>query len=252
MKEMMMSQRNLVLGSVASLALVGGMLAAAPGYGQALPRYPTPDEQAQTQALNAEQASTPATTTTVAANPADPGSSAVIAQNSAAQAQYNAQLKDYRDRADARLKDYQDKTSAYQKQKQDYDTLLDRYEQEHSGAAALIVTPPAAEVVVAPPEDDLVETAPATVIAHDRLVNFDDLRDPERELAGVPVEDRAGYLVGHFRHLTYQDNSEEAVITLHNNKTVVLDDEHLRFDPVNDVVVADLTFNELNSMPARF
>jgi hypothetical protein len=35
-----------------------------------------------------------------------------------------------------------------------------------------------------------------------------------------------GYLVGHFRHLTYQDGSEEAVITLHNNKTVVLDDEH--------------------------
>jgi hypothetical protein len=27
---------------------------------------------------------------------------------------------------------------------------------------------------------------------------------------------------------------------------------HLRFDPVNDVVVADLSFNELNSIPARF
>jgi hypothetical protein len=112
------------------------------------------------------------------------------------------------------------------------------------------VTPPAAEVVVTPPEEDV--TAPATVIVHDRLVNFDELRDPDRELAGVPVEDRAGYLVGHFRHLTFEDGSEEAVITLRNNKTVVLDDEHLRFDPVNDVVVADLTFNELNSMPARF
>jgi hypothetical protein len=251
-KEMMMSQRNFVLGSVASLALAGGMLAALPGYGQALPRYPTPDEQAQTQALNAEQASAAATTTViVAANPADPDSSAVIAQTSAAQAQYDAQLKDYRDRADARLRDYQDKTSAYEKQKRDYDTLLDRYEQDHSGTA-VVVAPPAAEVVVAPPDEDVVVTAPATVIAHDRLVNFDDLRDPDRELAGVPVEDRAGYLVGHFRHLTYQGGSEEAVITLHNNKTVVLDDEHLRFDPVNDVVVADLSFNELNSMPARF
>jgi hypothetical protein len=247
MKEMMMSQRKLVLGSVASLALAGGMFAALPGYGQALPRYPTPDEQAQTQALNAEQAAAPATT--LAANPMDSGSSAVIAQNSAAQAQYDAQLKDYRDRADARLKDYQDKTSAYEKQKQDYDTLLDRYQQEHSGTA-VVVTPPAAEVVVTPPEEDV--TAPATVIVHDRLVNFDELRDPDRELAGVPVEDRAGYLVGHFRHLTYEDGSEEAVITLHNNKTVVLDDEHLRFDPVNDVVVADLSLNELNGMPARF
>jgi hypothetical protein len=87
---------------------------------------------------------------------------------------------------------------------------------------------------------------------HDRLVNFDELRDPDRELAGVPVEDRLGHLAGHFRHLTYEGGPEEALIMLRNNKSVVLDDEHLRFDPVNDVVVADLSFDELNSMPARF
>lgn len=167
-----MSQRNFVLGSVASLALAGGMLAAAPGYGQALPRYPTPDEQAQTQALNAEQASAAAATTViVAANPPDPDSSAVIVQNSAAQAQYDAQLKDYRDRADARLRDYQDKTSAYEKQRRDYDTLLDRYEQDHSGTA-VVVAPPAAELVVAPPDEDVVVTALATVIAHDRAISW--------------------------------------------------------------------------------
>ncbi len=228
-----MSQRNLILGNVASLALAGGLLAAVPGYAQSLPRYPTADEQAQTEALNAEQASAPTTTT-------------VIAQNSAAQAQYDAQLKDYRDRADARLEEYQERTSAYDKQKQDYQTLLNDYAEDHP-APVVVVTPPTAEVVVAPPVG-----APATVIVHDRLVNFDELRDPDRELAGAPVEDRAGYLVGHFGHITYQDGPEEAVITLRNNKTVVLDDEHLRFDPVNDVVVADLNFNELNSMPARF
>jgi hypothetical protein len=238
MKEMTMSQRNLVLGSVASLALTGAILAIAPGYAQSLPRYPTPDEQAQTEALNAEQASAPSTTT-------------VIVPNSAAQAQYDAQLKDYRDRADARLKEYQEKTGAYEKQKQDYETLLNRYEDEHS-ATAVVVTPPAAEVIVAPPKGEVVVTAPASVIVHDRLVNFDELRDPDRELAGVPVEDRAGYLVGHFRHMTYEERTEGAVITLRNNKTVVVDDEHLRFDPVNDVVVADLSLNELNSMPARF
>lgn len=55
--------------------------------------------------------------------------------------------------------------------------------------------------------------------------------NPDRELAGAPVEDPAGHLVGHFRHLTYQDGPEEAVILLRNNKTVVLDDEHLRFGP---------------------
>jgi hypothetical protein len=242
-----MSQPNLILGSLASLALSGGLLAAAPGYAQSLPRYPTPDEQAQTEALNAQQASAPTTTTViVAANPTDPGYSAAIAQNSAAQAQYDAQLKDYRDRADARLKEYQERTSAYDKQKQDYEALLNDYADDHP-APAVVVTPPADQVVVVPPEG-----APATVIVHDRLVNFDELRDPDRELAGAPVEDRTGYLVGHFGHITYQDGPEEAVITLRNNKTVVLDDEHLRFDPVNDVVVADLSFNELNSMPARF
>jgi len=58
------------------------MLAVAPGYAQSLPRYPTPDEQAQTEALNAQQASVPATTTViVAANPTDPGYSAAIAQH---------------------------------------------------------------------------------------------------------------------------------------------------------------------------
>lgn len=232
-----MSQRNLVLGSVASFALAGAILAAAPGYAQSLPREPTPAEQAQTDALNAAQATAPTTTTVI-----NPGYNAAIAQNGAAQAQYDAQLKDYRDRADARLKDYQERTGAYDKQKQDYDTLLDRY-----SGTAVVVTPPAAEVVVIPPEEEV-----ATVIVHDRLINFDDLRDPDRELAGAPVEDRAGYLVGHFRHLTYEGGPEEALITLRNNKSVVLDDEHLRFDPVNRVVVADLSFNELNSMPARF
>jgi hypothetical protein len=240
-----MSQRNLVLGSVASLALAGAMIAAAPGYAQSLPRYPTPAEQAQTEALNAEQASAPTTTTViVAANAVDPGYNAAIAQHSAVQSQYDAQLKDY-----------QDKANAYEKQKQDYQQRLEGYQGEHSlyraqasdyiedEHAAIVVAPPAAEVVVAPP---------ATVVVHERLVNFDDVRDPDRELAGAPVEDLAGYMVGHFRHLTFQDGREEAVITLHNNKTVVLDDEHLRFDPIKDVVVADLSFNELNRLPARF
>jgi len=253
---MIMSQRNLFLGSVASLVLAGAMIAAAPGYAQSLPRYPTPAEQAQTEALNEEQATAPTTTTViVAANTIDPSYDTAIAQQSAAQSQYDAQLKDYQERA-----------NAYEKQKQDYQQKLEGYQGEHSlyraqasdymedeheydlataegPAAAVVVTPPAAEVIVAPPP---------TVVVHERLVDFDDLRDPDRELAGAPVEDRAGYMVGHFRHMTLQDGREEAVITLHNNKTVVLDDEHLRFDPIKDVVVADLSFNELNRLPARF
>lgn len=250
-----MSQRNLLLGRVASLALAGAMLAVVPGYAQSLPRYPTPDEQAQTEALNAQQAAAPATTTViVAANPTDPGYSAAIVQHNAAQSQYDAQLKDY-----------QDKSNSYEKQKQDYQAQIEGYKGEHTlyrsqasdyaedeHAYDVVTGEAPATVVVAPPAAAVVAVPPATVIVHDRLVDFDDLRDPDREIAGAPVEDRAGYLVGHFRHMTYQDGTEEAVITLHNNKTVVLDDEHLRFDPVNEVVVADLSYNELNSMPARF
>ncbi|HMI97903.1 MAG TPA: hypothetical protein VK479_15435 [Micropepsaceae bacterium] len=231
-----MSQRNLVLGSVASLALASALLAVAPGYAQSLPRYPTAAEEAQTDALNAQQASAPATTAViVAANP-DSGYSAAIAQQSAAQSQYNAQLQDYQDRA-----------SAYEKQKQDYQAQVESYKGEHT-----LYRAQASDYAEDEHEYDRATAPPATVIVHDGLVDFDDLRDPDSELAGLPIEDRAGYLVGHFRHMTHQDGREEAVITLHNNKSVVLDDEHLRFDPVKDVVVADLSFNELNSMPARF
>jgi len=106
-----------------------------------------------------------------------------------------------------------------------------------------VVAPPASEVILAPP---------ATVVVHERLISFNDVRDPDSELAGAPVEDAGGYLVGHFRHMTYQDGADEAVITLHNNKSVVVHEQHLRFDPVKDVVVADLGFNELNRLPARF
>src|SRR5258708_5379758 len=167
-----MSQRNLILGSVASLALSGGLLAAVPGYAQSLPRYPTPDEQTQTEAVNAQQASAATTTNViVASNPTDPGYSAAIAQNSAAQAQYDAQLKDYRDRADARLKEYQEKTTTYDKQKQDYQALLDKYQNEQA-AAAVVITPPAAEVVVGPADRDVVVTAPAGVTVHGLLINF--------------------------------------------------------------------------------
>jgi hypothetical protein len=80
-----------------------------------------------------------------------------------------------------------------------------------------------------------------------------DVRNPDREIAGLPVADRGGVVVGHFRHMTYQDGGRErAVITLNNNKTIAVADDHLRLDPDRDTVVADLTYDELNSMPARF
>jgi len=238
-----MLPRNLVLGSVASLALVSVALAVAPAGAQSLPRYPTPAEEAQTQVLNAAQASAPETTTTVIVAADDPAYTAAVAQHSAAQSQYDAQLKEY-----------QDKASAYEKQKQDYQRQIEGYQGEHTlyRAQASDYADDEHAVVVAPSSSAVIVAPPATVVVHESLVDFRDLRDPDRELAGAPVEDRAGYLVGHFRHMTYQDGTVEAVITLHNNKSVVVDDDHLRFDPVKDVVVADLGFNELNRLPARF
>lgn len=245
-----MSRRNLALGSAASFALAGAVLCAVPSYAQY--RYSTPAEEAQTQTLNAQQATAP--TTVVVATSTEPGYDAAIAEHSAAQSQYDAQLKDYRD-----------KVGAYEKQKQDYQQQLEGYNGEHSvyraessNYAADLADPPVA--VVGPPV--VVETPPAavvaappatTVIIHDRLIDLHDVRDPDRELAGAPVEDRAGLLAGHVLHMTNQDGTEAAVIDLRDrNKKIVLRGEHLRFDPDADVVVADLSLDELNSMPARF
>ena len=239
-----MLQRNFVIGSVAGLALAGTVLAVAPGFAQSLPRYPTPAEEAQTDALNAEQASAPAAMTVIVAANTDPSYSAAIAQHNAAQSQYDAQLKDY-----------QDKASAYERQKQDYQAQIEGYKDEHAlyHAQASDYAEDEHEYDVATGEAPAaVVVVPPARIVHERLIDFDNVRDPDRELAGAPVEDPAGYLIGHFRHMTYQDGTEEAVIMLHNNKAVVVDDQHLRFDPVKDVVVADLTFNELNRLPARF
>ena len=63
------------------------------------------------------------------------------------------------------------------------------------------------------------------------LVRIEDLSDPDQALCGLPIEDRAGYGVGNFGHLTFQDGGqEEAVITLRNNESVAVDDDHRRFD----------------------
>jgi len=75
----------------------------------------------------------------------------------------------------------------------------------------------------------------------------------ERDIAGLPVADRGGLVVGHFSRMTYQDGGrQKAVITLNNNKTVAVTDDHVRLDPDRNMVVADLTYDELSSMPARF
>jgi len=236
-----MKNRNLVLGSVASFALAGAVVMTAPSFAQQTPRESTPAERAATELLNAQQASQPDVVVAVRADdrvPADVAAyNAQVAQaNAQAQTQYNAQLKDY-----------QDKKGAYDAQTQRYQQQLGAYNEQLENPPPVIVE-----------EHHVVVEHPAVVTVEPGfpgrpLVDLNDLDNPDREIGGFPVADRAGYVVGHFRHMTYQDEGRlKAVITLNNNKTVAVTEDHLRLDPDRDRVVADLTYDELNNMPARF
>jgi hypothetical protein len=234
-----MKNHNLVLGSVASFAVAGALLTAAPSFAQGYPRESTPAERAATESLNAQQASQPDVVVAVRTDdrvPADIAAyNAQVAQaNANAQAQYNAQLKDY-----------QDKKSAYDAQAQTYQQRLGDYQDQ-------LANPP---VVVE--EHHVIVDEPAVVTVEPPfpgrpLLDLNDLDNPS-SIGGLPVADRAGVVVGHFRNMTYQDEGRpKGVITLNNNKMVAVGDEHLRLDPDRDTVVADLTYDELNNMPARF
>jgi hypothetical protein len=116
-----------------------------------------------------------------------------------------------------------------------------------------VIERPLGETVVAtntvPASDEWVTIYPH----HERLVVFQTVSNPDVALRGTPVMDRSGNMVGTFQHMTLQDSGRpEALITLSDNKTVAVADQHLRFDPMARVVVADLSFGQMDSMPARF
>jgi hypothetical protein len=240
-----MKHRNLALGRVAIFATAAAFVAA-PCFAQSSARYSTPQEQAQTQNLNAQQASEPGFI--VPAQSSTPGpSNADVAAYNASVAEANAQAQA---RYQAQLKDYQNRKNVYDAQREAYRQDLDAYtgappvlEEHHViiGTPAVVAVVPDRHVVLAFPDQDR------------SLVSLDDIASPDRELGGAPVEDRAGQRVGYFQYQTFQDGGrEKSVITLHNNKNIALNSDHLRFDSDNDTVVADLTYDELNSMPARF
>jgi hypothetical protein len=235
--------RKLVMGSAASFA-IAGVLIAAPCFAQSSPRYSTPEEQARTQGLNAEQASEPGM---IVASSASEENAADIAAYNASVAQANAQAQA---RYQTQLRDYEQKKDVYDAQRENYRQDLDTFNNPPP-----VIVEERHVIVDEPVVGDEPEQHHALVFPEQNrsLVSFADIASPDRELGGTPVEDRAGRMVGHFRYLTFQDGGrEKAVITLRNNKNIALDDDHLRFDSEHDTVVADLTFDELNSMPARF
>jgi hypothetical protein len=116
-----MTKRNLVLAAFAGCAFAGVLLATAPSMAQLHPRESTPAERAETERLNAEQASQPDVIVAVRTDetvPADIAAyNAQVAQDNAqAQSQYNAQLKDY-----------QDKKQSFEQQNQNYQQQLGDY-----------------------------------------------------------------------------------------------------------------------------
>jgi hypothetical protein len=244
-----MTQRNLLLAGAASLTVVA--LVALPVNAQNLPRYSTPEEHAQTETLNADQASVPGIV--VASDPAAEANyraakaahDAALAQQQTAQSQYNDQLKDYAQKSNQYTEErrqYQDRVDTYEVQSGQY---------EDAPSVVIVDDPPLASATVEPP----VVEEHHVLVYPDRssLVHLDDLANPDEEIGGVAVEDRFGNVVGRFRHMTLQDEgAEKAVITLHNNKSVAVREDHLRFDPDRAIVVADIGFDELNRLPARF
>jgi hypothetical protein len=226
-----MITRNFVLAGVASLALAGAFFAATPGFAQDF-------ETVETDRLNTDQATLPP-----APSPEDKAAyEAALAQHSQAQTQYDAQLQDYQARqraySDAK-QNYDTRTEAYAAQSNIYQDEAAHYDADRGAFDGTVV-------IDGPDRFGYPD-------GHTRLWELGVLENPDREIGGVPVEDRAGHVVGHFRRMTFRDdNIPKAVITLNNNKTIILDEDHFRYDPDDIVVVADMDFDELNSMPARF
>ena len=247
-----MNMRNLLLGGATSFAVVA--LAGAPLSAQNLPRYSTPEEHAVTESLNSEQATVPGIII--------PDDSAAQANYQSALASHDAAVAQQQAQYDAKLKDYQQKNSQYTDQAKAYQDQSAAYQAELANPPSVVIeTAPSASVIVEDPPPAAVVVAPPVleerhVLVYpdmSALVHLGELANPDEEIGGIAVEDRFGNPVGHFRHMTFQDGgTEKAVITLHNNKSVAVQEDHFRFDPDHSVVVADLSFDELNRMPARF
>ena len=244
-----MATRKLVLGSAGSLLLAGTMAIAVPGLAQN-------------------------------ASPADQ------AAYEAAQARYNAQVQEYNDKTRAyqqQRDDYTAKLNAYNNNAAVYADQSRRY--VASEPSVVVETPPPAVVVQTPPPAATVVVqnppvsgtavvvptpAPSTtvVVAQpdpfvQRLVfasppvvlwKLDMVADPNNQLFNAVVVDAAGLPVGHFRRVESKEPGYDAVvITLtEQRRTISLPVEHIRFDPNAGVIIADLSTNEIISIPSGF
>lgn len=279
-----MATRTFALTGVASLALAGAMIAAMPSFAQDF-------ETQQTDRLNVAQTTPSPNPADRAAydaalaqhNQAQAHYDAQLRDYQAKQRAYTQEQQNYNTRAQAygvQSDIYQDEAKIY-----DYDRgVVDSTVVIQEPARTVIVPDPAPTVIVPDSSRTVVipdaertiivpdtgrtvvvpETGRTVVVVperdrltypggHERLLELATIDDPDRDIANMPVEDRRGNIVGHFVRMTFQDNGiPKAVIALNNRKNVVVEDYHFRYDPDEAVVVADLSFDELDRMPARF
>ena len=225
-----MATRKLILGGAASLLLSGAMIAVAP----------------------------------VRAQTSDPAQTYADAQ-----ARYQSELQDYNL-----------KQQNYERQRSEYNARMDsyRYGPLPSRLPDAVGTDVPATVAVDPDPDVVVvdrdpgqtvvvrdPDRPDIVVADDfrdrllirdvpPLMRVEDVADANYALFNIPVLDSAGLTVGHFRRIeTKQPGDLVAVITLNGSRrTISVLTEHVRFDPGQRMIIADLTGREMDLIPSGF
>jgi hypothetical protein len=224
-----MATRKLILGGAATLLLAGAMTAAVPVFAQS-------------------------------SDPAQTYADAV--------ARYQSELQDYNL-----------KQQDYQRQRSEYNARLDAYQNAPlprrlpdavgTDVPAVVAVDPNPDVVVVdrdPGRTVIVrDPGPDVVVADDfrdrllirdvpPLMRVEDVADVNDQLFNIPVLDSAGLTVGHFRRIeTKQPGDLVAVITLNGSRrTISVLTEHVRFDPGQRMIIADLTGREMDLIPSGF
>lgn len=82
---------------------------------------------------------------------------------------------------------------------------------------------------------------------HERLIVFSTIPG-STSMSGAQVMDSSGQVVGTFNHMT--GDASAAVITLNDNRTIAVSNTNLRYDPTANIVVADLSYSQMDAMPA--
>jgi hypothetical protein len=189
----------------------------------------TPAEKAQTQNLNTQVLNDPGAPT-----------AADQAAYDAAMTKYNAEVQQYQEK----LGDYStakaahdNAEDAYHDRVQDYHAEKNAYrENSQSYGRALDPDPAPRDFSRLDYPGDRRDLAELQDV---RMANF----------SSAPVEDSTGHIVGSVRRVEERGDSRVAV-ALDNHGTVWVRYPHLRYDREKDVLLSDLSYDELAHMPA--